>query len=201
MSFCTCWNKQRLLRNMSNTQPQMSLLWESEWTTAAFMDALIIVEVGDSQAVSKVRAHLFPRNDEIQRDIFVSLLPEHHGPLGLSPRRPRQHRIIVTALQFFRLQNWVTCGWRHISTTSWKQDLTKIITLFIWCIHTQDIYPYNYSSFSARQSLLPQSPRHLLGQGLSRLHERFLKNKTERKILCQRWRTKWIVSWISVCKP
>lgn len=92
-------------------QPKMSLLWESKWIIvgAAFTDALIIVEVGDSQAVSKVWAHLFPRNDEIQLDIFVSLLPEHHGTLGLIPRRPCQDGIIVTAPQFFLLQNWVTC--------------------------------------------------------------------------------------------
>lgn len=77
---------------------------------AGFTDALIIVEVGGSQAVSKVRAHLFPRNDEIQRNLFVSLLPEHHGTLGLIPRRSCQHGIFVTAPQFFLLQNGVTCG-------------------------------------------------------------------------------------------
>lgn len=69
------------------------------------MDALIIVEVSDSQAVSKVRAHLFPRNDEIQRDSFGSLRPKHHSTLGLIPRRPCQHGINVPTPQFLLLQN------------------------------------------------------------------------------------------------
>ena len=41
-------------------------------------DALVIVEVSDSQAVPKVRAHLFPGESEHQFDVFVSLTPEYH---------------------------------------------------------------------------------------------------------------------------
>lgn len=82
---------------------------------------------------------------------------------------------------------------------SWKQDLTKMITL-LYDAYTQDIYPYNYISFSARQSLFPQSPRHLPGQGLSKLHKRFLMNKAEKNNLrSERRRMKWKACWISVC--
>lgn len=73
--------------------------------SAVFRDALVIVEVGDSQAVPKVRAHLFPRDDERRLNVFVSLCPEHHRALGLVPRRPCHHCVIVMAQQLFLLEN------------------------------------------------------------------------------------------------
>lgn len=120
--LCTCWNKQRPLQKVSYTST--NVLWESKWAFVGvvFTDALIIVEVGDSQAAPKVRAHLFSWNHEIQHDVSVSLCPKHHGTLGLIPRRPCQHGVLITAQQLFLLQNWVTCGWRHIKATFWERD-------------------------------------------------------------------------------
>lgn len=46
--------------------------------SAVFGDAPVIVEVGDSQAIPKVRAHLFPRDDERRLEVFVSLCRDHH---------------------------------------------------------------------------------------------------------------------------
>lgn len=61
----------------------------------------------------------------------------------------------------------------------------------MWRIHTHKIYPYNYISYLARQSLFPQSPRNLPGQGLSKLHERFLKNKAEKNNLTTERDREW----------
>lgn len=59
----------------------------------------IIVEVGDGQAVPKVRANLFPGDDEHRHHVDVGFPPEQHRALGLVPGRPRHHCVVITAQQ------------------------------------------------------------------------------------------------------
>ena len=81
--------------------------------SAVCRDALVIVEVGDSYAAPKVRAHLFSEDDEVLQDVAVSHYPEHHRALGLVPGRPCHHRVFVLAQQLLLLKNGVTCGNKH----------------------------------------------------------------------------------------
>lgn len=73
-------------------------------------DALVIVEVGDSQAVPKVWAQLFPRDSELWADVAFNLFPQHHGALGLIPGSPCHHCVVVMAQQLLCFKNWITCS-------------------------------------------------------------------------------------------
>lgn len=73
-------------------------------------DILVIVEVGDSQTVPKVRPHLFPRDGECIHQVGVSLLAQGDRALGLVPRRPCNHSVAVSTQQLPVLVDGITCG-------------------------------------------------------------------------------------------
>lgn len=86
--------------------------------------SLVVVEVGNSQAAAKIGSHLLPRDGERRFDNLVRLGPQRHGALGLVPRRPRHHRVVVPAQQLLLLQHGVTCG-GEASQVVFKEDLNR----------------------------------------------------------------------------
>lgn len=86
--------------------------------------SLVVVEVGNSQAAAKVGPHLLPRDGERGFDNLVRLGSQRHGALGLVPRRPRHHRVVVPAQQLLLLQHGVTCG-GEASQVVFKEDLNR----------------------------------------------------------------------------
>lgn len=72
--------------------------------------SLVVVEVGDGQAAAKIGSDLLPRDGECRLNYLVNLGPQCDGALGLVPRRPRHHCVVVPAEHLLLLQHRVTFG-------------------------------------------------------------------------------------------